>query len=105
MIEATTYFELDGEELIKAKLRALILLNEMELELIEANWNLNEKENNLILNTNFKELGLNNEKMRNAHVNEQLRQFKQGIEIKKQQIKAKKYEIGIIKDLLKLRSE
>ena len=65
-------FEFGLKRLIRAKSAALIELRELELKLINAKHELAKEERNLLLNTNFKELGLTNEKMRNAYVNEQL---------------------------------
>ena len=65
-------FKLGLKALIKAKSDALILLRELELELLNAKHDLANKERNLFLTTDFKELGLTNEKLRTSYVNSQM---------------------------------
>ena len=47
-------------------------------------------------------MGLTNEKMRNAYVNEKLSDFKVKIDVQKHRITSKKDDIEIINDLIKL---
>ena len=94
-------FEFGLKRLIRAKSAALIELRELELKLINAKHELAIEERNLLLNTNFKELGLTNEKMRNAYVNEQLNDDNIKIDVLKHGITNKKDDIEIINDLIK----
>ena len=94
-------FEFGLKRLIRAKSATLIELRELELKLINAKHELANKERNLLLNTNFKELGLTNEKMRNAYVNEQLNDDNIKIDVLKHGITNKKDDIEIINDLIK----
>ena len=94
-------FEFGLKRLIRAKSATLIELRELELKLINAKHELAIKERNLLLNTNFKELGLTNEKMRNAYVNEQLNDDNIKIDVLKHGITNKKDDIEIINDLIK----
>ena len=82
-------FDSNAETLIRKKDYELIQLTELETRLIQ-------KESEILLNTDFKELGLTNEKMRQAYVNQET------IELK-EQIKEHKNRITIIDDLIKLR--
>ena len=100
--ELPVLFKLGLKALIKAKSDALILLRELELELLNAKHDLADKERTIILTTDFKELGLTNEKMRNAYVNEKLSDFKVKIDVQKHRITSKKDDIEIINDLIKL---
>lgn len=95
-------FKLGLKALIKAKSDALILLRELELELLNAKHDLAEKERIILLTTDFKELGLTNEKMRNAYVNEKLHDFKVKMDVQKHRIASKHDDIEVINDLIKL---
>ncbi len=94
-------FEFGMKELIRSKSDALLELRHLELTLINAKHELAIKERNLLLNTNFKELGLTNEKMRNAYVNEQLSGDIIKIDVIKHNIASKKDDIEVVNDLIK----
>ena len=100
--ELPVLFKLGLKALIKAKSDALILLRELELELLNAKHDLAVKERNILLTTDFKDLGLTNEKMRSAYVNEQLSDFRVKIDVQKHRITSKKDDIEIINDLIQL---
>ena len=100
--ELPVLFKLGLKALIKAKSDALILLRELELDLLNAKHDLADKERVILLTTDFKELGLTNEKMRNAYVNEKLSDFKVKIDVQKHRITSKKDDIEIINDLIQL---
>ena len=95
-------FKLGLKALIKAKSDALILLRELELELLNAKHDLANKERNLFLTTDFKELGLTNEKLRTSYVNSQLSDYQVKIDVQKHRIASKRDDIEIINDLIKL---
>lgn len=94
-------FEYGLKKLIRSKSDALLELRHLELTLINAKHELAIKERNLLLNTNFKELGLTNEKMRNAYVNEQLSDDIIKIDVIKHNIASKKDDIEVVNDLIK----
>ena len=98
--ELPVLFKLGLKALIKAKSDALILLR--ELELLNAKHDLAVKERNILLTTDFKDLGLTNEKMRSAYVNKQLSDYKVKIDVQKHRITSKKDDIEIINDLIQL---
>ena len=95
-------FELGLKALIKAKSEALIQLRDMELDLLNAKHELADKERTILLTTDFKELGLTNEKMRNTYINEELKDYKVKIDAKKHTITSKKDDIEIMNDLIRL---
>ena len=95
-------FKFGLKALIHSKSNALLQLRELELDLLNAKHELSKKERQLLLTTDFKELGLTNEKMRNAYVNEELNDYKVKIDVKKHIITSKKDTIEIINDLIKL---
>ena len=59
------------------------------------------KETELLLNTDFKELGYTNEKQRTAYVNSQLRQDKEELDWLKYDLTILEDDVEIINDLLK----
>ena len=95
-------FKLGLRALIRAKSESLINLRRDELALLEAEHDLDAKERNLFLTTDFKELGLTNEKLRNSYVNDQLSDLKFEISIQKHDIASRKDDIEIINDLIQL---
>lgn len=84
-------FDYDAMELIQNKDIVLLRLRELEMDLMK-------KEADLLLNTDFKSLGLTNESMRKAYINNECLQLKQSI-------KAHKHSLEIVNDLLKLRMQ
>ena len=82
-------FDYDVEELIRNKDIVQFRLHEFERD-----YKIQEAE--LLLNTDFKELGLTNEKMRNAYITNELIDLKGSIELHKN-------SLNIINDLIKLR--
>lgn len=82
-------FDYDAMELIQNKDIVLLRLRELEI-------NLMKKEADILLNTDFKSMGLTNEKQRTAYVNNECLQLKEAI-------KAHKHSLTIVDDLLKLR--
>ena len=87
--EKKCLFNYNAELLIRNKDIVLLRLRELEIQLMK-------KETELLLNTNFKELGYTNEKQRTAYVNSQVIDLKEAI-------KAHKHSLEIVNDLLKLR--
>ena len=82
-------FDYDAEELIRNKDIVQLRLHEFEMDY-------KKQEAELLLTTDFKELGLTNEKMRNAYITKELLYLKGSIDLHKN-------SLNIINDLLKLR--
>ena len=82
-------FDYDALELIRNKDIVQYRLTELEIEY-------KKQEAEILLNTDFKELKLTNEKMRTAYVNNQLIDLKEAIE-------QHKNSLNIVNDLIKLR--
>ena len=84
-----TIYQMNVMELIHNKDQILFDLNQVQHTYLE-------KETEILLTTDFKELKLTNEKMRTAYINKQLGNLKF-------QIEAYKNSLTIINDLIKLR--
>ena len=82
-------FDYNAEELIRNKDIVQLRLTELEIEY-------KKQEAELLLNTDFKELGLTNEKMRTAYVTNSLIDLKESIELHKN-------SLNIVNDLIRLR--
>ena len=95
------YMSLKG--LINAKSTALFELRTLEKDLLNLEHDYLTQESEILLRTDFKELGLTNEKMRKAYLNDQLFDEKCDIDIAKGNIESKKDTIEIINHLIKVR--
>ena len=84
-------FDYDIMELIHNKDIVQYRLTQKEIEY-------KKQEAELLLNTDFKELGLTNEKMRTAYVTNSLIDLKEDIELHKN-------SLNIINDLIRIRSQ
>ena len=82
-------YEMETIELIRTKQITLKKLTETKLEY-------KKQEGTILLTTDFKELGLTNEKMRAAYINEELFELKTRIKILEN-------SVTILNDLLQLR--
>ena len=82
-------YDYNAEELIRNKDIVQFRLHEFEMDY-------KKQEAELLLTTDFKELGLTNEKMRNAYITKELLYLKGSIDLHKN-------SLNIINDLLKLR--
>ena len=82
-------FDYDAMELIKNKDIVQRRLTELEIDY-------KRKESKILLKTDFKELKLTNEKMRQAYINNALIDLKEAIELHKN-------SLNIVNDLIKLR--
>ena len=94
-------FQWSIKELVKAKSSSLLKLRDEEKELINLKLEFAKNERALLLTTDFKAEGLTNEKMRNAFINEELKELKEEIEFKKLAIDNIKDDIVIINDLIR----
>ena len=95
-------FDFGMKALIKMKSENLIILRGLEKDLLKTELDMAAEERNLYLNTDFKELGLTNDKLRTSYVNDQLSDFRFDIAMKKHDIQSKKDDIEIVNDLIKL---
>ena len=95
-------FDFGLKALIKMKSESLIILRDLQKDLLKIELDMGAEERNLYLNTDFKKLGLTNDKLRNSYVEDQLNDFRFDIAMKKHEIKSKKDDIEIINDLIKL---
>ena len=84
-------FEYNAEELIRNKDIVQLRLTELEIDY-------KKKEAEILLNTDFKELKLPNDKMRTAYVDSQLMAVKESIKLHKN-------SLNIVNDLIKLRMQ
>ena len=84
-------FDYNAEELIRNKDIVQLRLTELEIDY-------KRKEAELLLTTDFKELGYTNEKMKTAYVTTQLIDLKESIELHKN-------SLNIVNDLIKLRMQ
>lgn len=95
-------FDFGMKALIKMKSESLIILRDLQKDLLKIELDMAAEERNLYLNTDFKKLGLTNDKLRNSYVDDQLSDLRFDIAMKKHEIKSKKDDIEIVNDLIKL---
>ena len=87
--------------IFNATVEQLIQLKDMRYKEIESKYF--ELENTLYLETNFKELGLTNEKMRNAFVADNTHELKFKLDMAKYELKQQEHDLIILNDLIQLR--
>ncbi|MBQ3407942.1 MAG: hypothetical protein IJH12_01905 [Clostridia bacterium] len=95
-------FYMGLKELIQTKSVALFELRKLENDLNDAERKLSHKESKLILTTDFKELGLTNEKMRKSYIYDELYDDKCDIAVMKGDVEEKRDTIEIINHLIRL---
>ena len=88
---AKCLFDYNAEELIRNKDLVQFRLTELEIDY-------KKKEAKILLETDFKELKLTNDKMRTAYVDSQLMDLKEAIKLHKN-------SLNIVNDLIKLRMQ
>lgn len=102
MKEMTEVFKMGTLELIGYKSSLLDELAGKKEELLSQKFIITEKESKLLLETDFKELKLTNEKMRTAYVNNELLTEKKEVESLKLEISKIENQIIIIDDIVNL---
>lgn len=102
MKEMTEVFKMSTLELIGYKSSLLDELAGKKEELLSQKFIITEKESKLLLETDFKELKLTNEKMRTAYVNNELLTEKKEAESLKLEISKIENQIIIIDDIVNL---
>ena len=98
-------FEFNAEELIQLKEKRLQELTSKYYEVISRETDLKTAENELYLQTDFKELKLTNDKLRNAYVSKATQDARLKLDIAKYELKTQENLLTIINDLLKLRMQ
>ena len=98
-------FQIDLEDLLMEKENALFNLREEELVLIKNQWLLKDLENKLLLETDFKELKLTNDKLRSAFVDDKTKELKNKIDLIKNRIKVLKDSVELINNVIEFRKE
>jgi hypothetical protein len=96
-------FNATVEQLIQLKDMRYKEIESKYFELLSCERELKSTENTLYLETNFKELGLTNEKMRNAFVADNTNELKFKLDIAKYELKQQEHDLIILNDLIQLR--
>lgn len=98
-----TIYGFTAEQLIQSKELVLADLRSKQYEVITKEREIKNAETNLLLKTDFKELKLTNEKMRNAYINDVLHKPKFELTHLKHELRQIEDRLTIINDLLNLR--
>jgi len=96
-------YDFTVEELIQLKELRLKDLRTKQWELLTKEDEIRNAESNLLLKTDFKELKLTNEKMRNAYINNALHEQKFKLTQLKHEVKQNEDVLVLINDLIELR--
>ena len=88
-------------ELITEKAKLQNHMQNKKAEIITLKHLISIQETSLLLNTDFKELGLTNEKQRTAYINDKLRAKKEELDWLKYDLQIFENDVEIINDLLK----
>ena len=96
-------YEFTVEELIQLKELRLKDLRTKQWKVITKENEIKNAESNLLLKTDFKELKLTNEKMRNAFINDALHKEKFELTQLKHELKQNEDVLVVINDLIELR--
>ena len=96
-------YDFTVEELIELKELRLKDLRTKQWELLTKEDEIRNSESKLLLNTDFKELKLTNEKMRNAFINDALHEQKFSLTQLKHEVKQNEDVLVLINDLIELR--
>lgn len=87
-------------DLIETKKLLLQRINNKKAIILSKNLTIRYEETKLLLETDFKGLGLTNEKQRNAHINKVLHQEKADYEWAKYDLSVLENELSILNDLI-----
>lgn len=96
-------YDFDIKDLIQLKELRLKELRTKQWELLTKEDEIRNAESNLLLKTDFKELKLTNEKMRNAYINDVLHKQKFELTQLKHEVKQNEDVLKIIDDLIGFR--
>lgn len=95
-------FEMTPKELVEAKLYTYRKMRLKQGVIINLKQLISLEENRLLLETDFKEKGLTNEKQRTAYINNELREKKRELEWLKYDYAKFSDDLALIDDLLKI---
>ena len=98
-------FDLTAEELIQLKDMRLKDMESKYFEVSSRETDLKSAENELYLNTDFKELKLTNDKLRNAYVSKATLENRIKLDLARYELKQQENMLTIINDLLALRMQ
>lgn len=101
----TCIFDFDAEQLIQLKDMRLSEVESKYYEVISRETDLKNAENSLWLNTDFKEVGCTNDKMRTAYVQSHTIDLRLKLDIARFELKQHENNLKIINDLLALRMQ
>ena len=101
--ENLTKYSFSVEQLIQLKEKRQKQLRSKHFDLLSCERALKNAENNLYLKTDFKELGLTNEKMRNSYVSDSTYKLRFRLDMAKYELKQEEDELNIINDLITYR--
>lgn len=87
-------------DLIETKKLLLQRINNKKAIILTKNLALRFEESRILLETDFKELGLTNEKQRNAHINKVLQKEKADYEWAKYDLSVLENELDVLNDLI-----
>ena len=96
-------YDFDALGLIKLKEMRLDELRSKYYDLITKEREIKNGENNVLLNTDFKSLGLTNEKQRNAYVQQASSKERFQLDQLRYELKLQEDDLEILNDLIKLR--
>ena len=91
--------------LINEKAKVLTKIQNKKAEIITLKHLISIQENALLLNTDFKELGLTNEKQRSAYINDKVRPKKEELDWLKYDLQILEDDLSITNDLLQTKSD
>ena len=105
MTDKKCIFDCNAEDLIQLKEMRLSEVESKYFEVISREQDLKNAENELYLNTDFKELKLTNDKMRNAYVGKATHEARLKLGLAKFELKQQENQLIILNDLLALRMQ
>ena len=91
--------------LINEKAKVLTKIQNKKAEIITLKHLISIQENALLLNTDFKELGLTNEKQRSAYINDKVRPKREELDWLKYDLQILEDDLSITNDLLQTKSD
>ena len=103
MAKELTKYDMDALQLIQLKEMRLTELRSKYYDLITKEREIKNGENNVLLKTDFKSLGLTNEKQRTAYVQDVSAKDRFQLDQLRYELKLQEDDLEILNDLIKLR--
>ena len=103
MTDIETKYDFDLKQLIELKEERLGELRSKHFNVLNCERTLKNAENKLYLKTDFKELGLTNEKMRNAYISDNTYDLRFRLDMAKYELKQSEDSLSVINDLINYR--